>query len=360
MRPIKLHQKELQKQQHQRLKQERKEQRKQQLQVMKQFVNRIEEERNQLSKRFKISKDEPTQVLPKMPVIQAVYQVPVSHSIRTVSKGTQTVQRVRGPKKKSIASKKSKRMISTVTQASGHDMTTQASVSSQCMTLIGGTVHDAQTFQDSGMNTSLISASNIQTQTSVAGPQSTHTCTQTQGDVIVRNALLSANIETQTSCSHTKLVQSSTQYSSMYSAATAETQTSRLNLSLHHGPLFDLEAMSCASTSQTPSQVTSHPAVQTQTCMATVASSDAQTDSWLSALYETNSPGSDSPGSALSQPADVPTQTDLSFLDVLNFSHSETQTMNSLASFMTESSSTQTPLNTPNSSNSSSTSTTLL
>ncbi|XP_072014282.1 uncharacterized protein [Amphiura filiformis] len=351
--------KELQKQQEQRLKQERQEQRKHQHHVMKQFMKQMDSDRRQSIKR---KKGTPLPILPKLPV---VYPVPVlSHAIPkiTVTKSTQTtpVRRPRGPNKKSIPSKKFKKMVSTSIQEGGHNISMQTSASSHCMTPLSDMVPDVQSYQDSGVNTSFVSAAHIETQTSVGAYQSTHTCTQTQGDVIVRNALLSANIETQTTCSHTRLVQSSTQYSNMYSAATAETQTAHPNLSLHQGSLFDIDAMPGVNSSQTMSQVTPHPAVQTQTYSATVSSSDAQTDNWLSALYESstnNSPGPDSPGSALTQPAGVPTQTDLSFLDMLNFSHSETQTMNSLASFMMESSSTQTPLSTPNPSSSSSTTT---
>ena len=307
----------------------------------------------------------PQPILPKVPPTM-MYAVPFAPPLvlstrpRMTSIGTQT-QTARRTRR--VGKKSKKTVVSKAIQSGGCQLQQQHSLlrsqtpvpssqsaNSMC-NMIPNTPNYSQNLQDSGMNTSLVSASHIETQTSGSGFQSTHTCTQTHGDVIVRNALLSANIETQTSSSHTQLVQSSTQYSSMYVAASAETQTTHPSLLLHQNSLFELDSMSVNP--PTVSRSTSHPAVQTQTSATStsVASSDAQTDNWLSALYGTpsnNSPVPDSPRSDLTQPADVPTQTDLSFLDMLNFSHSETQTMNSLASFMTESSSTQTPQITPN------------
>ena len=359
LRPIRQHQKELQRQQELRLKQQRKQQQKEQQHqeklMTKQFLEQMEKQESCVVMQ---QHKGPASILPKLP--PDFNFRPTSHPQKpfpvmlwtdkstrtTATQTTQPAKRKRGPSKKQnrIPSK------SLLNQQHHHEQSLhrpsdEQSLQQYAQPIATQTLSSSSQFgnmnehylQDGGLT-------NMETQTSHSVSQSTNMFTQTRGDILMQNAMLSANIETQTSRAP-QLVQSSTQYSNSYQATTAETQTMHRNMNNPSSTtLFDLDTMSI----DLQERIGPHPAVQTQTSIPSFSSSNCQTDNWMSALYEThNSPIATASSEAslmTQQPSDVPTQTNLSFLDdMFGLSHSETQTMHSLASFMMESSSTQTP-----------------
>ncbi|XP_033626721.1 ATM interactor-like [Asterias rubens] len=184
-----------------------------------------------------------------------------------------------------------------------------------------GNSNSTRIFRDLGMNTQLNSLANCETQT-VVKQSTAHT--QTPGDVIMCEALLSANIETQNQQQQLRFPELQQQYQGnpsqqLHQGIPAFTRQTQTNQPLHVEASCSLPS-SVSIAGLEPLQVPQY-TMQTQTQFSTntTTNSDVQTESWLSSLV--NNQGT------FTHKAGVPTQTDLSFLDFLNLNNSETQTV---------------------------------
>ncbi|XP_022103447.1 ATM interactor-like [Acanthaster planci] len=183
--------------------------------------------------------------------------------------------------------------------------------------------------RDLGMDSHPNSSINCHTQT-VVQQNSAHT--QTQGDLIMQEAFLSAHIEIPTLGQQAQIPVCEPQQQALQQqplqqsiiALNRHTQTSQSFQQASVDRLPNSVSIANSLPVQQP-----HYTVQAGTGFSTnsTSSCDVQTDRWLSSLAQVSDQGT------LTDIAGVPTQTDFNVLDFLNLSNSETQTVISQSAF---------------------------